>query len=190
MRSVIPADAFREQPTLTGPRVRLEPLGLSVLEDYLAALDDPEVGRLTGSHTTFTRADIEAWLSTRRDQHDRADWAVVRTADGAFLGEAVLNDLDPHNASVNYRVWLAGPSVFGQGYGTEVTRAVVDYALDVVGLHRVSLTVIDYNPRARRAYEKCGFVSEGILRQSQLWNGEWHDEEVMAVLSTDPRPRD
>jgi RimJ/RimL family protein N-acetyltransferase len=190
MRSVIPPDAFRDQPTLTAPRVRLEPLGPSVLEDYLAALDDPEVRRLTGAHATFTRTGIETWLSTRGEHHDRADWAVVRSADGAFLGEAVLNQLDPDNASVNYRVWLAGPSVFGQGYGTEVTRAVVDYALDTVGLHRVSLSVIDFNTRARRVYEKCGFVSEGNLRQSQLWDGQWHDEEAMAILSTDPRPRD
>src|SRR3954447_18058735 len=78
MRSVIPADAFRDQPTLTAPRVRLEPLGPSVLEGYLAALDDPEVRRLTGAHAIFTRTGVEAWLSTRGEHHDRADWAVVR----------------------------------------------------------------------------------------------------------------
>jgi len=184
---MVTADAFRDQPTLTGHRVRLEPLTESVLEDYLAGLDDPEVCRLTGSHAQHDRAQVYDWLATRRQHTDRADWAVVRVADCAFLGEAVLNALDADNASVNYRVWLAGPDVLGKGYGTEVTRLVLGYALDTIGLHRVSLSVFDFNPRARRVYEKCGFQLEGRLRQSLLWDGQWHDDLIMSVLSTDPR---
>ena len=182
------ADLFRDQPILTGELVRLEPLTEAVLEDYLVGLADPELSRLTGTHASFDRAQTERWLASRAEQHDRADWAVLRRSDGAFLGEAVLNDFDPDNASANYRVWLAGPEAYGKGYGTEATRLVLDYALDVAGLHRVSLGVLDFNPRARRVYEKCGFQLEGRLREAVRWDGEWHDELVMSVLSTDPRP--
>jgi RimJ/RimL family protein N-acetyltransferase len=131
-------DVFRDQPVLTGDLVRLEPLTQAVLEDYLAALAEPEVRRFTGAHVRFDRPKIEAWLATRGEHHDRADWAVVRAEDGAFLGEAVLNEVDLENESADYRVWLAGPQVFGQGYGTEITRLVVEYALGTCGLHRVS----------------------------------------------------
>lgn len=186
---VIGSDVFRDQPVLTGRRVRLEPLTPVVLEDYLVALADPELSRLTGSHAgMLDRPRIGAWLATRGEHHDRADWAAVRIHDGAFLGEAVLNELDPDNESANYRVWLAGPQVFGQGYGTEVTRLVVDYALDTVGLHRVSLSVYDFNPRAQRVYEKSGFRHEGRLREALRWDGDWHDELLMSILRTDPRP--
>ena len=181
-------DLFRDQPVLTGGLVRLEPLTDSVLADYLAGLADPEVRRLTGSHAPLDQARVRQWLTSRADQHDRADWAVLRRRDGAFLGEAVLNDLDPDNASANYRIWLAGQQAFGKGYGTEATRLVVDYAFDVAGLHRLSLGVFDFNPRARRVYEKCGFRLEGRLRHTLRWDGQWHDELVMSVLSTDPRP--
>jgi RimJ/RimL family protein N-acetyltransferase len=174
---------------LTGPTVRLEPLTLAVLEDYLAGLADPELGRLTGTHEQFDPVRVEHWLATRSEQHDRADWAATRGSDGAFLGEAVVNDFDPANASANYRIWLAGPHVFGRGYGTEITRLVADYALDVIGLHRLSLTVFTFNPRAHRVYEKCGFVVEGRRRDVLRWDGAWHDELVMGVLATDPRQR-
>jgi len=186
--TVPPADLFRNQPVLTGELVRLEPLTEAVLEDYLIGLADPEVGRLTGTHAQFDRAQTEQWLSSRPDQHDRADWAVLRRSDGGFLGEAVLNDLDADNASANYRIWLAGPDTYGEGYGTEATGLVLDYAFGVAGLHRVSLGVLDFNPRAKRVYEKCGFQLEGRLRDAVRWEDEWHDELVMSVLSTDPRP--
>jgi hypothetical protein len=71
-------DVFRDQPVLTGKRVRLEPLTLAVLEDYLFALAEPEVRRLTGARVRFDRPEIEAWLATRAEHDDRADWAVVR----------------------------------------------------------------------------------------------------------------
>ena len=171
----------------TGRRARLEPLTPIVVQDYLAALGDPALARLTGTHAGFDRVTIQTWLATRHQHHDRADWAAVRVDDGAFLGEAVLSGLDCDNESVNYRVWLAGPHVFNQGYGTEITRRVVDYALDAVGVHRISLGVFDVNPRAQRVDEKCGFRHEGRLRDALRWEGHWHDELRMALLHDDPR---
>jgi len=169
-----PADVDR-QPGAAGA------LTSTVLEDYALALADPEVIRLTGSHGTVDRAQVADWLSTRADEHDRADWAIMG-ADGAFLGEAVLNELDAHNASMNYRIMLAGPQHFGRGYGTEVTRLVVEFALNTLALHRVSLGVFTFNPRARHVYEKCGFIQEGRLRERLYWDGQWYDEILMSVL--------
>jgi RimJ/RimL family protein N-acetyltransferase len=184
---MVPADAFRDQPVLTGDRVRLEPLGPAVAEEYWQALQDPEGRRLTGSHGDLTREQTDEWLRTRHLHHDRADWAVLRTEDGEYLGEAVLNDLDPDNETVGYRIALAGPHAYGRGYGTEVTRLVVGHALDTVGLHRVELEVFAHNPRAQRVYEKCGFRVEGRRRQALLWDGVRYDALVMALLRTDPR---
>lgn len=176
---------FRSQPVLVGERVRLEPLTAAVLDGYLAGLADPEVQRLTGSTALFAPAAVAQWLATRQHQPDRADWAVLRKSDGAFLGEAVLNELDTHSASANYRVWLAGPGATGHGYGTETTRLVLAYALHEAGLHRVGLSVYAFNPRAQRVYEKCGFRVEGRRREALLLDGTWHDEIVMGVLDRD-----
>jgi RimJ/RimL family protein N-acetyltransferase len=48
-------------------------------------------------------------------------------------------------------------------------------------------TGVEFNPRARRVYEKCGFRVEGVRRDALRWAGAWHDAVVMAVLSTDER---
>ncbi|MDQ2740014.1 MAG: hypothetical protein M3Y35_15640 [Actinomycetota bacterium] len=48
---------------------------------YWAALADPEVTRLTGTHAIFEPVGVESWLRTRRDHHDRADWAILRLQD-------------------------------------------------------------------------------------------------------------
>jgi RimJ/RimL family protein N-acetyltransferase len=98
----------------------------------------------------------------------------------------VLNDLDRHNRSMNFRISLNDPAMVGQCYGTEATRAVVRYGFDTVGLHRISLGVYAFNPRARRVDEKCGFLHEGIERQALYRQGEWVDQHRMSILATDP----
>jgi RimJ/RimL family protein N-acetyltransferase len=55
----------------------------------------------------------------------------------------------------------------------------------VVGLHRLSLEVYDFNPRARRVYEKCGFRTEGVLRDALRWDGEWINATVMSIVAGD-----
>jgi hypothetical protein len=43
--------------------------------------------------------------------------------------------------------------------------------------------VFAFNPRARRVYEKAGFVAEGVLRDALRYDGAWVDEIVMSILA-------
>lgn len=178
----IPEDCFRDQVTLETEHLRLVPLGPQHFEGTWAALQDPENQRLTGTHMRFTEEQIRDWLASRAEAHDRADWAIELRSDGTYLGEVVLNDLDPFNRKMGFRIALSGAGVYGRGYGSEATKAVVDYGLNVVGLHRIELEVVDFNTRAQRAYSKAGFQEEGLLKEAWYWDGEWSDVVIMAVV--------
>jgi hypothetical protein len=80
---MIADDVFRDQPVLTGARVRLEPLGSRHFDGLRPMFGETEGSRLTGTHETFTEQQIRTWLATRQSHHDRADWAIVRIADAA-----------------------------------------------------------------------------------------------------------
>lgn len=159
-----------------------------VTEDDVPALtpmlQDAEAARLTGSHDDgrLDETRVRAWYATRREQDDRLDLAVVETATGRVVGEAVLNEWDPGNESCGFRILLV-PGTYGRGLGTEATRLIVGYGFEKLGLHRIWLEVYAFNPRARRVYEKVGFVAEGVLRDALLWEGERVDATVMSVLA-------
>jgi RimJ/RimL family protein N-acetyltransferase len=180
---MIAPDYFKDQATLGTANLRLEPLGPQHFDGAWAALQDEESRRLTGTHDSFTQDQVRAWLASRADAHDRADWAIIRKSDGAYVGEVVLNDLDPHNETMGFRISLVGEGMFGKGYGSEATKAVVDYGIGVVGLHRIELEVVDYNTRAQRVYAKAGFETEGLMREAWFWDGEWSDVITMAVVA-------
>jgi hypothetical protein len=94
------------------------------------------------------------------------------------VGEVVLNEWNENNQSCNFRTVL-GPAGRNRGLGTEATRLIIGYGFERLGLHRISLEVYSFNPRARRVYEKVGFVAEGMLR----YNGDWVDATVMSILA-------
>ncbi|GAA3589020.1 GNAT family protein [Kribbella ginsengisoli] len=178
---------FAYKPTLTGELVVLRPV---TEDDYPAmqvAMDDPDVVRFTGSRGEIGEEAARKWYRTRGEQTDRLDLAIVDKAGGEVVGEAVLNEWSPEDESCNFRI-LIGPADQGRGLGTEATRLIVGYGIEQLGLHRIDLGVYAFNPRAQRAYEKAGFVTEGVKRDALKWDGEWVDEIVMAVLATDWKP--
>jgi RimJ/RimL family protein N-acetyltransferase len=179
---------FAEKPTLTGDLVTLRPFRDVDLGAITEAIRDPEVGRLTGSaHSTEEAADVpdeatlRAWYSTRNDQPDRLDLAIIDNGTGSCVGEAVLNEWEEGNESCNFRI-LIGPAGRDRGLGTEATRLLLGHAFEALGLHRVSLEVYAFNPRGQRAYEKVGFVREGVRRDALRFDGQWVDSILMAVL--------
>jgi RimJ/RimL family protein N-acetyltransferase len=183
---MIATEFLKNQAVLVTPHLRLEQLSEQHAERMFAGINDPEIRKLTGTHATFTLEVVQTFLAGLPNRADRADWAMIRVSDDAFIGEVVLNDLDADNQSMNFRIGLQIEHL-GQGYGSQATRAVIAYGFEKVGLHRIHLGVYAFNPRAQRVYEKCGFQVEGIERDVLFWNGQWMNSIRMAILSTDTR---
>jgi RimJ/RimL family protein N-acetyltransferase len=172
---------FSVKPTLTGDRVVLRPFIAGDIPVLQALLDDPELRLLTGSND-LSFGDVTDWYETRNEQTDRLDLAVTDRRTGECVGEAVLNEWSPNNRSCSFRIAI-GPRGRGRGLGTEAVRLIVGHGFEKLGLHRISLEVYAFNPRARHVYEKVGFVEEGTLRDALHHNGAWVDATVMSILA-------
>ncbi|MFD9499971.1 GNAT family N-acetyltransferase [Streptomyces sp. NPDC060035] len=178
-----PKSNFSIKPVLTAEKVLLRPFTMDDVPTMAEILDDFEVRKFTGAiDASFDEQHLRSWYSSRHDQDDRLDLAVVDRVTGDLVGEVVLNEWDEANRSCNFRT-LIGPKGRGRGLGTGAARLMVDYGFEQLGLHRVSLHVFTFNPRAHRVYEKVGFVAEGTERETLLYNGLWVDSVRMSILN-------
>lgn len=176
------------KPTLGDDLVVLRPADGRDAARLRMLMADPEVTRLTGSAHSSEELTTDRWpveeLVEVYDRWARADdrivWAVVERRSGEVVGEALLMDHEPGNRSCGFRIWISGAR--DRGLGTAATRLAVGHAFDGLGLHRVQLEVYAFNPRARRVYEKVGFVHEGTQREALLFDGEWVDLHLMGLL--------
>lgn len=149
------------------------------------SLGSPVIDKLTGTHATFTRDQIDAYIARQiaNDDDERAAFIIALPDDSRALGEVVINDIDHDNHSANIRIALFAEDDLGKGYGTTAMRLMVDYGFRQLKLHRISLGVYAFNPRAIHVYEKIGFKQEGVLRDALYWEGEYVDEIIMSILA-------
>lgn len=177
-----------DRPTLRGELVLLRPLDPSDIEEYTELLSDAESRRLTGTHADFTHEQLLSWLGSVGQRDDRVDMAIVPHAHGRLVGEVVLNQIDADNRCASLRIAIGGAHV-GHGYGSEAIALMLAHAFDTLRLHRVELSVYDFNPRAQHVYEKLGFRREGLRRDTLLWEGAYHSSIEMAILEGEHRAR-
>ena len=71
---------------------------------------------------------------------------------------------------------------WSKGYGTDMMKLCLQYAFTELNVHRVSLGLHEYNPRALRSYEKAGFCLEGRTRKDTQREGRYTDGLWMGIL--------
>ena len=115
------------------------------------------------------------------------DDAPVDEADGRYVGSIRLHRINWEDRNAALAIGIFDRRFWSNGYGSEAIRLLLGYAFETLSLHRVSLRVLEYNLRAIRAYEKCGFVREGVERESALVDGRWYSDVMMAILDSEYR---
>lgn len=123
-------------------------------------------------------------------------WAIHDRASGNLIGTTAITQIDFDKSSCLFRIVIGEKQAWGHGFGTEATRLVVAEVFESLGLNRVKLEVFDHNPRARRSYEKVGFVETG---RTVEWAGSTRLDVIameldraqweQALLDTEPPPR-
>jgi RimJ/RimL family protein N-acetyltransferase len=153
------------------------------LRAFMRWYSDPEIARLTRyQQTPLSADDVQRFFYSRIMGSDFLAMAIhVRDTD-RLIGTCAFSQLDGDNGSTLYHITIGEADAWGRGYGSEATELMLAHAFKRLALHRVALTVFEFNTRAIRAYEKCGFVIEGRAREAIFRDGRFWDEIHMSVL--------
>ncbi len=168
---------------IAGDRIRLRPLRDSDLPLLRAWFADPEVMRfwgMTGNPVVDQRFAED--LVGRFARFEEAGYFAIDLPDGTTIGRVEFERLSTETRSAEVMILIGDRFAWGKGYGTDAMTALLRYLFHTRNLHRVSLTVLAWNSRAIRSYEKVGFTVEGTLRDDLYFDGRYHDQLVMGIL--------
>ena len=153
-----------------GLQVTLVPFERKHLDATLAWNNDPELARLLDRPRTIDADEHQRWFEGLANRADTIFRAIHQEPNGRHIGNVWLADVDRRHRKGEVRVMIGERSALGAGAGSKALDLMARYAFDVIGLHRVYAYVLALNPRARRAFEKAGFVLEGTLLDDR-WDG-------------------
>ena len=106
-------------------------------------------------------------------------------ANGQFIGQCALFNTNHTAQTCELGITIGDKAYWGQGYGRDALRLLLEYAFRYQNYRKVWLQVHAKNERAVRAYQSCGFVIEGRQRE-QVWSdGAYDDLLLMGVLRHD-----
>ncbi len=183
MTSIHTRDAWHPE-AIPGELVVLRRHRSENLRSFMRWYSDPEVARLTRyQQGPLTADEIQRFFYGRILGADFLAMAIHLRASDRLIGTTAFSQLDGDNGSTLFHITIGERDCWGKGYGTEATGLMVQHAFERLALHRVALSVFEFNPRAIRSYEKCGFVEEGRSREAIFRDGRYWDEIHMSILA-------
>jgi RimJ/RimL family protein N-acetyltransferase len=166
---------------IVGKKTRLRAIEREDVPTFVRWFNDPEVRQYLEMYLPMSKAEEEEWFEAYlKDESSRIFG--IESEDGVLIGNVGLDNLDWKNRNAHLGIVVAEKEYWGRGYGTDAVTTTLDFAFNEMNLHRVYLSVFEFNQRAIRCYEKCGFRHEGRAREALFRDGTYHDHLSMAIL--------
>ncbi len=174
-------------PTIPTARLRLRWLIPDDVPALATVFGDPEVCRY------WSRPALPG-LAAAEALHDEIlggfaarslfQWGIADRETDAVVGTCTLAALSTEHRRAEVGFALARDA-WGRGYIAEALAALLGFAFESLGLHRMEADVDPRNARSIRALERVGFEREGYLRERYHLNGELQDAVLYGLLRRD-----
>ena len=173
---------------ISGKHVRLRGVERTDIPKFQGWLNDPEVTEGLSVYLPLSMIDEEQWLDKASQMAPEEKPLAIELNDKGtwrLIGNSGFFNLEWANRSAEVGLFIGDKSVWNQGYGTEVMHLLLRHGFETLNLHRIYLRVYSTNPRAKRSYEKVGFVLEGTMREAVYRRGRYADVHIMSVLRSE-----
>src|SRR3954453_7643011 len=173
---------------VVGERVALGPLRRDLAAAYARWMNQHEVRRGLDHMGIATPQSQEKWVDENLEkgakrEPEAVEFTIYDRADATPVGTAGLFQIGHANGTAKFGIALGERR--GQGFGTEATRLVLDYAFQALKLRNVLLEVLAWNTAGLAAYERAGFRRVGVRRGAVISRGRPSDVVLMDAIPED-----
>ena len=156
--------------------IYLTPVSEADIDLCCTWVNDPEAMELISLQKQVTHDEERAWLLEQGDS--KQSFMVMlksQQQDDLPIGIVAAFNIQPTHGTCELEIWIGAKNLRGNGYGTQVTRALASYLFEQCGLRKITSHVIASNKRSAQCMEKSGFVLEATLKDHVLINGTLQD---------------
>lgn len=160
-------------PTILGERVRLAPLTMEIMGNFVPWMSDLDVTRWMGVRGCPTIEMEREWYEKMSKSDSDLLWGIF--VGEKHIGSTGLHQIDWRNRNAITGNLIGDKTEWGKGYGSEVVALRTRYAFEMLGLEKLKTEVFVENAASRRALEKSGYATMGIEKREIYRYGRWHD---------------
>ena len=124
----------------------------------------------------------EAWYAKSVPDQTKRKFSIVDKATGKVIGMTGLIGINARHRKAQFYSTIGEKEFWGHRIADEAIAIVLHYGFVELDLNRVFLYTISGNDRARKVYQRNGFVPEGVLRVDSYCVGRPQDIHVHGML--------
>ena len=171
--------------TIEGEAIALGPLRRELIPDYARWQGDFVVQRTYHTPGPVTIEESTAWYERCTAARGDCWFTIYERATWRPIGYTEIDGIDWRCGTSTFGIMIGEADCRGRGYGTEITRLMLDFAFTALGLRNVMLTTDSFNLAGLSAYRKAGFQEIGRRRQCSPLNGRFYDLVYMDCLASE-----
>jgi len=114
----------------------------------------------------------------------------IDTLDGKHIGNCMYYGIEEEKRQAELGIMIGDREIWDKGYGTDAVNTLLGYIFANTDLERIYLNTLELNDRARRCFQKCGFVTYGQVKRHgnkfiimELYRSSFKPALVADVLS-------
>ena len=172
-----------------GERVYLRPLEKQDLPLRVKWVNDPEVHETLMFDYPISLASTEQWFARASGDESKRNFSIVFKETDQVIGMTGLINIEVKHRRAQFYITIGEKQFRGKRIADEVIPLVLDYGFTELNLNKIYLYTITNNDRARKVYERNGFVQEGVLRQHYFCVGAFQDLYQHAILASEWQSR-
>lgn len=167
---------------LVGERIYLSPKNVEDVEIFTKWMNDFYVTDYTGrSSKTMTLQEEKEYLE--KNDNNKSTFAIIDIETDKIIGTLGLHDVDHINRTATLGIFIGDRDYWSKGYGTEAIQLLLDFGFNYLNLNNIDLSLMEFNQRALKCYQKCGFRESGRRRKCKFINGKYWDSIHMDILA-------
>ena len=165
---------------ITGKKISLREIRKSDLASCIRWLKDPEVTRfLSNSVKNLTETEEVQWFRSVKKSKNDIVFSIVAMPENKYIGNCGLHKINWTEKKCELGIFIGDRDYWNRGFGTAATMLLLDFATGTIGIEKIKLFVYEYNLRAKKVYEKCGFSVVEKLKNHHLFDNKYWDTYVM-----------
>ena len=166
-----------------GEQVYLRPITEEDTDDIIRWRNSEAVRPYFIYQQPFTREGHLKWLKNMIYSGKGYQFIVCQIEDDKPIGSAYFRDYDKEHNKIEYGMFLGENNVKGKGIGTEIFKLSLQFAFEVLDVHKVYSRVFADNAICLRSCEKAGIEREGVFVDDVCINGVYKDVVMLGIIN-------
>ena len=174
---------------LTADSIYLRGLTLEDVNDaYYSWLNDPQVNQyLETRYLPSSKQDIEAFVKSKMHNKDEPIFAICDKETDTHIGNIKLGPICWLHRRAQISLLIGDKNYWGKGVATQAIKQVCDYGFSRLNLNKLFAGAYSDNQGSIKAFKKCGFKEEGVLKAYYIVDGQELDLVYIGVTNQEYR---